>query len=60
MIMLSLTKYDNSFLQRKKMFKKLIKKFLYKKKWLHQSDIYKIKTDNILNFFLIFLNLKIK
>lgn len=44
------------------MFKKLIKKFLYKKKWLHQSDIYKeLRQDNILNFFLnFFLNCKNK
>ena len=53
--MLSLTKYDNNFLQKeKKMFKKLIKNS-YIKKWLHQSDIYKeLRQDNILIFFLIF------
>ena len=44
------------------MFRKIIKKFLYKKKWLHQSDIYKeLRQDNILNFFLnFFLNCKNK
>ena len=47
------------------MLKKIIKKFLYKKKWIHLRDVdNELRKDNVLNFFLNYLinvkkNLKI-